>query len=89
MPATKRKPIRARGRQTARSGVHSVRLSGYDLVPTRKRTGKPATTHDYAKVAWKPWPRDPSGRLYPDAEQMDAIGVGARMAHGVMLQSHA
>jgi hypothetical protein len=38
-----------------KSAVQSVRRSGLELVPRRKRTGKLATERDFAKLDWKPW----------------------------------
>ena len=69
------------------SAVSRVPKSGFDLVPTKKRRGKSAKLRDFAKIDWKPWRRAPNMRpteLMPSRETTDEIGVGCRVAYGVM-----
>jgi len=72
------------------SAVSRVRKSGFDLVPTKKRRGKSAKLRDFAKIDWKPWRRTPGMRpteLMPSPKTTDHIGVGCRLAYGVMLMT--
>ena len=70
------------------SRVSEVQRCGLDLVPTRKRSGKPATMRDYAKIDFKPWKRDPDmrkGEMIPSHEVISNHGVTCRIAYGLML----
>jgi hypothetical protein len=74
------------------SSVLSVRRSGLELVPRRKRSGRLATKRDYAKLDWKPWKRSPdmsSTEFIPSREITDELGITARIAYGFMLRSRA
>jgi hypothetical protein len=74
------------------SAVSKVKKSGFDVVPSRKRRGKPAKLSDFAKIDWKPWRRTSDMRpteLMPSSEQTDNIGIGCRVAYGLMLRTRA
>jgi hypothetical protein len=78
--------------QAKPSAVSRVQKSGFDLVPSRKRRGKSAKLRDFAKIDWKPWRRTPDMRpteLMPSRETTDHIGVGCRVAYGIMLRTRA
>ena len=78
--------------QAKRSAVSRVQKSGFDLVPSRKRRGKSAKLRDLAKIDWKPWRRTPDMKpteLRPSYETTDHIGVGCRVAYGIMLRTRA
>jgi hypothetical protein len=68
------------------SAIRSVRRSGLELIPERKRRGKLATAKDLAKVDWKPWKSDPDAI---SGEMMHKLGVSARLAYATVLQSRA
>jgi hypothetical protein len=75
-----------------RSAVSRVLKSGFELVPVKKRSGKPASIRAFAKIDWKPWRRTPDMRpteLMPSRETTDHIGVGCRVAYGIMLRTRA
>jgi hypothetical protein len=72
------------------SAVKSVRCSGLELVPRRKRTGKLATERDFAKLDWKPWKHPPDlspSELLPSHETMETVSITARIAYSIMLKS--
>ncbi len=74
------------------SAVSRVQKSGFDLVPSRKRRGKSAKLRDFAKIDWKPWRRTLDMKpteLMPSREMTDHIGIGCRVAYGVMLRTRA
>jgi hypothetical protein len=78
--------------QAKPSAVSRVQKSGFDLVPSRKRRCKSAKLRDFAKIDWKPWRRTPDMRpteLMPSRETTDHIGVGCRVAYGIMLRTRA
>jgi hypothetical protein len=92
----KAKSVRSTRRPTASkikpqsSAVSSVQKSGFDLVLSGKRRGRPAKLRDYAKIKWKPWRRTPDMKpdeLLPSREMTDRIGVVCRLAYGVMLRT--
>jgi hypothetical protein len=88
----KAKSVHSTRRPTAPkiSAVSRVPKSGFDLVPTRKRRGKAAKFRDFAKIDWKPWRRTRDMKpieLKPSREITDHIGVGCRLASGVMLRT--
>jgi hypothetical protein len=73
-----------------RSAVSSVPKSGLEIVRSKNRHGKSAKLHDFAKIDWKPWRRTAGMRpteLMPSPETTDEIGVGCRLAYGVMLRT--
>jgi hypothetical protein len=91
---TQAKRVHSTPRRTAskikpkRSAVSRVLKSGFELVPVRKRSGKPAPIRAFAKVDWRPWRRTADMRpteLIPSGEQMDVTGVSCRIAYGLML----
>jgi hypothetical protein len=72
------------------SEVSKVQKSGFDLVLSKKSRGKPATLDGITKIKWEPWRRKPDMRsteLIPSPETTDEIGVGCRIAYGVMLRT--
>jgi hypothetical protein len=72
------------------SAVSRVIKSGFDLVPTRKSTGKRASISDYANMDFKPWKREPGMRkneLFPSLELIDRHAVACRAAYASMLMS--
>jgi hypothetical protein len=84
---TKAKRVHSTPRKTAPkikpklSAVSRIDKSGFDLVPTRKMTGKRATIKDCAKVNFKPWRRTADMQpteLMPSAEVVNANGVNCR-----------
>jgi hypothetical protein len=83
-------PRRTASKARPKSAVSRVPKSGFDLVPTRKTRVTPATISGIAKIDWKPWKRLPDMRpteLMPSCETTDNIGVGCRLAYGVMLMT--
>jgi hypothetical protein len=91
-PMAKATRVHSTPRRTASkiSAVSRVQKSGFDLVPSRKRRGKSAKLRDFAKIDWKPWRRTPGMRpteLMPSPKMTDHIGVGCRLAYGVMLMT--
>jgi hypothetical protein len=95
---TKAKRVHSTPRKTAPkikpklSAVSRIDKSGFDLVPTRKMTGKRATIKDCAKINFKPWRRTAEMQpteLMPSAEVVNANGVNCRLAYGVMLETRA
>jgi hypothetical protein len=74
------------------SAVSRVKLSGFDLVPTRKRPGKRATIRDLSKIDFKPWKRERGmgkTELFPASGLVDKHAVTCRMAYALMLQSRS
>ena len=71
-----------------KSAVSRVLKSGFDLVPTKKSRGKPATVSGMAKIDFKPWKRLPDmkeGELAPSNEMLTSLGFPCRMAFAIML----
>jgi hypothetical protein len=72
------------------SAVSRIKHSGFDLVPARKRRGKPATIADYSKIDFKPWTREPGmgkTELFPSPDLHAEHGVTCRVAYAVMLMT--
>jgi hypothetical protein len=72
------------------SAVSRVPKSGFDLVVSKKRRDKSAKLRDFAKIDWKPWRRTAGMRpteLIPSPETTNEIGLGCRVAYGVMLRT--
>jgi hypothetical protein len=75
---------------TSRSAISTVKHSGFDLVPRRKRTGKRLTERDFAKQDWEPWvpPKGQEpGKLVPTNDDMQRLVVTCRIAYLTMLKS--
>ena len=73
-----------------KSAISLVEMSGLDLVPTRKRHGKPATMRDYATIDFSPWTREPGmkkNELLPSDETVNRLAVSCRIAYATMLKS--
>jgi hypothetical protein len=76
--------------QAKPSAVSRVQKSGFDLVRSKKRRGTSAKLRDFAKIDWRPWRRTPDMRpteLMPSREMTDRIGIGCRLAYGLMLRT--
>ena len=83
-------PRRTASKTKPKSAISSVEKSGFDLVPTRKLRGKPATMRDYARIDFKPWKREPGmgkTELFPTDETLTSLGVTCRIACAIMLRS--
>jgi hypothetical protein len=69
-----------------RSAVSSIRRSGYELVPRRKRRGKLATYRDIAKMDFRPW--TPEKGLFEFVSNFEdrirRFGVPVRIAYRIM-----
>ena len=73
-----------------KSAVSLVEISGLDLVPTRKRRGKPATMRDYATIDFKPWPQAPGKgptEFIPSEDAWKFHGITCRTAHAICLKT--
>jgi hypothetical protein len=73
-----------------KSALQSIRRSGLELVPRRRRAGKLATERDFAKLDWKPWKHPPDlspSEPLPSRETMETVSITARIAYSIMLKS--
>ena len=73
-----------------KSAISLVEMSGLDLVPTRKRHGKPATMRDYATIDFKPWAQVTGkgpNEFIPTVDEWKFYGINCRMAHAICLKT--